>query len=68
MNDIMYSPADPIFWLHHAYIDKQWFQWQQIPANVGLMPQLAGADRILDPWTENVDNAMSITDLGYSYA
>jgi tyrosinase len=68
MNDIMYSPADPIFWLHHAYIDKQWYEWQQIPANAGLMPQLAGADRILDPWTENVDNAMSIIDLGYSYA
>ena len=67
MNDIMYSPADPIFWLHHAFIDKQWSVWQQVPAHTGLIPQLAGADRVLDPWTETVDNALSITDLGYSY-
>ncbi len=68
MNDIMYSPADPIFWLHHAFIDKQWSIWQQEPSHACLIPQLAGTDRILDPWTETVDNALSISDLGYSYA
>jgi tyrosinase len=68
MNDIMYSPADPIFWLHHAFVDKQWSAWQQIPANAGLISQLAGADRVLDPWTETVDDVMSINDLGYNYA
>jgi hypothetical protein len=24
----MWSPADPIFWSHHAMIDKQWALWQ----------------------------------------
>ena len=22
MSDIMYSPCDPLFWLHHAFIDR----------------------------------------------
>ncbi|MBV7699299.1 tyrosinase family protein [Streptomyces sp. TRM70350] len=23
------SPNDPVFWLHHAYVDLQWTRWQQ---------------------------------------
>lgn len=65
MTDIMYSPADPIFWLHHAFIDREWAKWQQ--SNPGQMPQLAGADRVLDPWAETIDDAMSISTLGYAY-
>ena len=65
MNDIMYSPADPIFWLHHAFVDRQWAVWQQ--SHPGLMPELAGPDRVLDPWSEIVDDAMSISNLGYAY-
>jgi tyrosinase len=65
MTDIMYSPADPVFWLHHAFIDHEWAKWQQ--TNPGQMPQLAGADRVLDPWAETIDDAMSISSLGYAY-
>eukprot|EP00940_MAST-03C_sp_MAST-3C-sp2_P001972 g1972.t1 len=24
----MHSPQDPIFWSHHAFIDKSWWMWQ----------------------------------------
>jgi hypothetical protein len=24
----IYSPNDPLFYLHHAFIDNMWFQWQ----------------------------------------
>ncbi|KAI8867020.1 Di-copper centre-containing protein [Ramicandelaber brevisporus] len=24
----MWSPADPVFWFHHAFIDKIWADWQ----------------------------------------
>lgn len=24
----MYAPNDPLFWLHHSFIDKLWYQWQ----------------------------------------
>ncbi|KAJ3087801.1 hypothetical protein HK102_010248 [Quaeritorhiza haematococci] len=27
------SPGDPLFWLHHAYLDQLWFRWQQIGDN-----------------------------------
>ena len=23
------SPADPLFWLHHANVDRLWARWQQ---------------------------------------
>src|SRR4051812_28508064 len=29
MSDIMRSPADPLFWMHHAQIDRIWSIWQQ---------------------------------------
>jgi len=29
MDDVMYSPADPIFWLHHAQCDRIWWSWEQ---------------------------------------
>lgn len=28
--DFMNSPADPAFWLHHAYIDRIWWIWQNL--------------------------------------
>jgi tyrosinase len=24
----MESPLDPIFWLHHSFVDRIWFEWQ----------------------------------------
>lgn len=30
MSDFFSSPGDPIFYLHHAQIDRLWTQWQQI--------------------------------------
>lgn len=29
MINVATSPGDPIFFLHHAYIDRVWWQWQQ---------------------------------------
>ncbi|KAI9503895.1 hypothetical protein GGI25_000791 [Coemansia spiralis] len=31
--DTMYSPMDPVFWLHHANCDRLWAQWQAISPN-----------------------------------
>lgn len=28
MADVAISPNDPLFMLHHAYIDYEWWQWQ----------------------------------------
>ena len=32
------SPNDPVFWLHHAYIDKLWADWQTAAPGLPLSP------------------------------
>ncbi|MCB5165749.1 tyrosinase family protein [Streptomyces bambusae] len=32
------SPNDPVFWLHHAYIDKLWADWQKLHPQSGYLP------------------------------
>jgi tyrosinase len=29
MLDVVASPGDPLFFLHHTYLDRVWWQWQQ---------------------------------------
>lgn len=48
MVDIRTSPADPVFWLHHANIDRIWLSWQA--SNPGQNPTLSPIDQIMDPW------------------
>jgi tyrosinase len=38
MGYIPTAPSDPIFWMHHANVDRLWWQWQQ--AHPGLNPTL----------------------------
>lgn len=65
MARIAVSPADPIFWLHHAMIDRIWANWQT--THPGRNPVLAGANARMDPWTETAAQLRSITTLGYAY-
>ena len=65
MNDTFVSPADPLFWLHHAEVDRIWHQWQQ--RHPGLGTEISGADAVLDPWTERVEDVEETQGLGYEY-
>lgn len=65
MSNVPTAPADPLFWLHHAMIDKIWAEWQV--AHPGINPSLNGANRIMDPWPETEAQVRSIGALGYSY-
>jgi tyrosinase len=67
MNNIMISPSDPIFWMHHAEIDRIWSAWQANAANAGKVPTLTGPHAIMDPWPETATQLQSIATLGYSY-
>ena len=43
-----FSPNDPVFWLHHAFIDKLWMDWQALPGRQALSyggPTIRGPDR-----------------------
>ncbi|MGH7774205.1 MAG: tyrosinase family protein [Candidatus Binatia bacterium] len=67
MSVISTAPSDPLFWLHHAQIDRLWSVWQAKASNAGKNPSLTGSNRIMDPWTETEEQIRSITALGYSY-
>jgi tyrosinase len=65
MGSVPTAPADPVFWMHHAEIDRIWAEWQT--AHPGQNPTLAGAAAIMDPWTEAEIDTRDITTLGYRY-
>ncbi len=64
------SPADVLFWLHHANIDRMWAQWQ---ASHNDHPALVGTNAQLDPWYDASTNKLtekdtrSISLLDYTY-
>jgi tyrosinase len=60
------SPADPLFWLHHANIDRIWAQWQ----GAGGGRPSNGSETLQPPpiITGKVSAALNIDRLGYSYA
>jgi tyrosinase len=65
MGIIATAPADPVFWMHHAEIDRRWYLWQQ--THVGKHPSLSGPAATMDPWTEAEVDTRDITALGVAY-
>lgn len=75
MGDPNVAPADPIFFLHHAMIDRIWRRWQQAHPSArhptaaaalpygGLSP-ISVAGRTL----RTVADVLSVEDLEYDYA
>lgn len=41
------SPGDPLFYLHHAFIDKLWWDWQTV--NPGARLYAIGGPNVRDP-------------------
>ncbi|MCB5166513.1 tyrosinase family protein [Streptomyces bambusae] len=51
------SPNDPAFWLHHAFVDKLWAQWQRRHPRSRYLPaestdQVRGFRATLPPWND----------------
>lgn len=66
MNNTSYSPADPVFWLHHGEIDRIWWIWQQDHTNDH--PPHDRSLLQLDPWTEsNYHTVLDVAAIGYVY-
>jgi tyrosinase len=60
------SPADPLFWLHHAFIDKTWSDWQAL--HPGVNPP--NESTVLQPapiMTRTVAQVLDTRALGYVY-
>jgi tyrosinase len=62
------APADPIFWMHHANIDRLWSIWQKSPQGAGKNPTLAAPHDTMDPWLIKEPQTRSITaNFHYEY-
>jgi tyrosinase len=66
MSVVPIAPADPMFWMHHAEIDRIWTVWAS--THPGQVPTLSGADAVLDPWPEQVSDVLSTQIGAYSYS
>ena len=61
----MYSPADPVFWLHHAECDRLWHIWQV--NHPGEAPNLSGPLAVMSPWTRTASDLQDMSSLNYEY-
>lgn len=66
------SPADPLFWLHHAFVDRLWARWQAGPRGA---PPPNPSERLLPAvvfgtpmFGNRVSTVLDIDALGYEYA
>jgi len=65
MANIMTAPADLIFWMHHANVDRLWDLWQK--KNPNQNPSLSGSDATMDPWPHTEIDTRKTTNFGYTY-
>lgn len=74
----MTSPNDPVFFLHHCFVDKVWADWQALQQreNAEGSPHYApleegppghNIDDTLKPWQRTIRQVLDISQLGYSY-
>jgi tyrosinase len=47
MGDLYQSPADPLFYLHHANLDRVWWSWQKLNLNARLT-DISGPINMMD--------------------
>jgi tyrosinase len=64
--EIPYAAYDPIFWAHHAMIDRLWRLWQLRHPTAGVPGSLLSM--ALRPFPITVADTLSTTSLGYDYA
>ena len=67
MSNPAVSPADPVFWMHHANLDRLWWQWYNSTAGNHQNPGLTGIDALMDPWTYTEPDTRDIATFGYTY-
>jgi tyrosinase len=61
------SPRDPLFWLHHANVDRIWAQWQ---SRSGKRPPDNRNEKLQPPplFGVRVSDVLKVSDLDYRYA
>ena len=65
MGRVDYAAYDPLFWAHHANVDRLFAEWQTLhPSD----PPAAIANTVLRPFNVTVRDVWDTRRLGYSYA
>jgi tyrosinase len=75
MADIHISPLDPLFWAHHANLDRIWDLWTRQPGHTNTADPLWHKFRFLGQfinsdktsWEPLVSDLVNTNQLGYSY-
>lgn len=66
MSQVPWAGFDPIFWAHHAMVDRIWRLWQVRHNAFGPPPSLW--DQALPPFAMTVRQTLEVSLLGYDYA
>jgi tyrosinase len=66
MSLIPIAAFDPVFWAHHAMIDRLWYLWQMRQPNVSVPASMLNT--ALNPFPLTVSQVLDISQLGYAYA
>jgi tyrosinase len=66
MGNIGVAAFDPIFWAHHAMIDRLWYLWQLRHGVNNIPPEYLSMG--LAPFGMTVQHVLDVRTLGYEYA
>lgn len=67
MADVAYAAYDPLFWAHHAMVDRIWRLWQLQHTGVAFFDRDL-LDVALAPFPMTVRMTLEVANLGYDYA
>ncbi|KAL3899723.1 MAG: hypothetical protein SGCHY_001842 [Lobulomycetales sp.] len=63
------SPRDPLFFLHHAFIDKLFWEWQELETGrKNEYARRASINDVMEPFGIKVGDALSADSLCYRYS
>ncbi|PXF30311.1 hypothetical protein WH50_16000 [Pokkaliibacter plantistimulans] len=65
MASVPTAAYDPIFWMHHCNVDRQWFEWQRQNGD-STVPQ-AQLDFVCAPFTYTGEQTLDTKFFGYTY-
>ena len=65
----MWSPNDPLFYIHHAMVDKIWWKWQQ-SCDAYAQRYIGSITDLMPPFAQNANDSFSTSSdiLCYTYS
>lgn len=73
MANVYTSPNDPVFFLHHANVDRIWAKWQQAHPNLSYLPEEplegvpgAGKHETM-PFGQTIESVLDMSAMEYEY-